>query len=115
MNGRAAIAPAIGFAQALGSLNLGEPPMQDIIIQIMPAAGWVAVFDEDGEESAQGVVCFALVESAMKREVRAMVADGAQIGFADALPNFVRVQELDAFEDDEDEEEEDEDEEEDEA
>lgn len=89
--------------------------MQDNIIQIMPAAGWVAVFDEDGEESAQGVVCFALVESAMKREVRAMVADGAQIGFADALPNFVRVQELDAFEeDDEDEEEEDEDEEEDE-
>lgn len=85
--------------------------MQDNIIQIMPAAGWVAVFDEDGEESAQGVVCFALVESAMKREVRAMVADGAQIGFADALPNFVRVQELDAFEeDDEDEEEEDEDE-----
>ena len=89
--------------------------MQDNTIQIMPAAGWVAVFDEDGEESAQGVVCFALVESAMKREVRAMVADGAQISFADALPNFVRVQELDAFEDDEDEEEDDEDEEEDEA
>ncbi|MGB3392901.1 MAG: hypothetical protein WA956_07390 [Stenotrophomonas sp.] len=85
--------------------------MQDNIIQIMPAAGWVAVFDEGSEETAQAVVCFALVESAMKREVRAMVADGAQIGFADALPNFVRVEELDAFEDDEEEDEDDEEEE----
>jgi len=85
--------------------------MQDNILQIIPADGWVAVFDEGGEETAQTVLCFALVESAMKREVRAMVAEGAQIGFADALPNFVRVQELDAFEeDDEDEEEEDEEE-----
>ena len=50
--------------------------MQDNILQIMPAAGWVAVFDEEGEESAQGVVCFALVETALKREVRAMVAQG---------------------------------------
>ena len=88
--------------------------MQDNIIQIMPAAGWVAVFDEGGEEAAQAVVCFALVESAMKREVRAMVAEGAQIGFADALPNFVRVEELDAFEEDDEDEEQDEEEEEDE-
>jgi len=89
--------------------------MQDNILQIMPAAGWVAVFDEDGEESAHAVVCFALVESAMKREVRAMVADGNQIGFADALPNFIRVQELEEFEDEEEDEDEDEDEEEDEG
>jgi hypothetical protein len=84
--------------------------MQDNIIQIMPAAGWVAVFDEGGEETAQAVVCFALVESAMKREVRAMVAEGAQIGFADALPHFVRVEEADAFEDEEEEDEDEEDE-----
>lgn len=86
--------------------------MQDNILQIMPAAGWVAVFDEEGEESAQGVVCFALVETALKREVRAMVAHGRHVGFADELPGFVRVQELEEFEDedeeDEDEEEEDE-------
>jgi len=88
--------------------------MQDNIIQIMPAAGWVAVFDEGGEETAQAVVCFALVESAMKREVRAMVAEGAQIGFADALPHFVRVEEADAFEDEEEEDEDEEDEDEDE-
>ena len=49
-------------------------------------------------------------------DYRAMIADGAQIGFADALPNFVRVQELDAFEEEDDEDEEgEEDEDEDEA
>ncbi|MCL7714562.1 hypothetical protein [Stenotrophomonas mori] len=84
--------------------------MQENILQIMPAAGWVAIFDEGGEESAEAVVCFALVESAMKREVRAMIADGRQIDFADALPNFLRVQELDAFDEDEEEDEVDEDE-----
>lgn len=91
--------------------------MQDNIIQIMPATGWVAVFDENDEETAQALVCFAIVESAMKRDVRPMVADGKQISFADALPNFVRVEELDAFEDEDeegDEEEEEEEEEEDE-
>ncbi|MCW4455683.1 hypothetical protein OK348_12895 [Flavobacterium sp. MXW15] len=84
--------------------------MQDNIIQIMPATGWVAVFEEDGEESAHAVVCFAVVESSMKREVRAMVADGRQISFADSLPNFVRVEELDTFEDDEEGEDEEEEE-----
>ncbi len=79
--------------------------MQDNIIQIMPAAGWVAVFEENGEESAQSLVCFAVVENAQKREVRPMMANGKQISFADALPNFVRVEELDAFEDEEEDEE----------
>ncbi len=84
--------------------------MQDSIIQIMPAAGWVAVFDENGEESAQSLVCFALVEGAQQRAVRPMIANGRQISLADTLPGFVRVEELDAFEDEDEEDEEDEDE-----
>lgn len=85
--------------------------MQDNITQIMPSTGWVAVFDEDGEESAQSLVCFAVVENAGKHEVRPMVANGKQISFADTLPNFVRVEELEAFEDEEEEEDDEEDEE----
>ena len=90
--------------------------MQDNIIQIIPADGWVAVFEEADDESAQSLVCFAVVEEAGKRAVRPMLANGKQISFADTLPTFVRVEEADAFEeedeDDEDEEEEDEEEEE---
>ena len=85
--------------------------MQDNIIQIMPAAGWVAVFEEEGEEIAQSLACFALVESAMTRQVRPMVANGTQVVFADTLPGFLRIEELSAFEDEEEEEEGDEDEE----
>ncbi|MGH8054665.1 MAG: hypothetical protein ACREP4_12180 [Stenotrophomonas sp.] len=89
--------------------------MQDNIIQIIPADGWVAVFEEHGEESAQTLVCFAVVEEAGKRAVRPMLADGKLISLADTLPNFVRVETLEAFEgedEDEDEEEEGEDDEE---
>jgi len=86
--------------------------MQDNIIQIIPADGWVAVFDEAGDESAQSLVGFAVVEEAGKRAVRPMLANGKQISFADTLPNFARVEEADAFEEDEDEEDEEEDEEE---
>jgi len=86
--------------------------MQDNIIQIIPADGWVAVFDEAGDESAQSLVCFAVVEEAGKRAVRPMLANGKQISFADTLPNFARIEEADAFEEDEDEEDEEEDEEE---
>ncbi|MCD9088256.1 hypothetical protein [Stenotrophomonas sp. SY1] len=85
--------------------------MQDNILQIIPATGWVAVFEEGGEESAQTLVCFAIAGGA----VRPMVANGKLISLADTLPNFVRVEELEAFEgEDEDEEEDEEDEEEDE-
>jgi len=52
------------------------------------------------------------VEEAGKRAVRPMLANGKQISFADTLPNFARVEEADAFEEDEDEEDEEEDEEE---
>ncbi|MNM71033.1 hypothetical protein D3C81_826840 [compost metagenome] len=86
--------------------------MQDNIIQIIPADGWVAVFEENGEESAQTLVCFAIVEEAGKRAVRPMLANGKVISLADTLPHFVRVEELEAFEEEDEEEEGDEDEEE---
>ena len=88
---------------------------QETILQIMPATGWVAVYEDDGEESAQTIICFALVESVengvQRRAVRPMSTDGKQIGFADVVPNFVRVEELAEFEEDEEDEEEDEEEE----
>jgi hypothetical protein len=78
----------------------------ETIIQILPATGWVAVYDEGGEESAQAIVCFALVEAADKRrDVRPMCADGKRIAFADSAANFLRVEELAEFEDEEEDEE----------
>lgn len=81
---------------------------QETIIQIMPADGWVAVYEMDGEESAEPIVCFALVESIedgiKRRDVRPMCADGKLIDFADEAENFVRVEELETFEEDEEEE-----------
>ena len=86
---------------------------QETIIQIMPATGWVAVFDEAGDESAEALVCFALVESVQnggtRRDVRPMLVNGKQISFADAAPNYLRVEELETFEDEGDEDEEEED------
>ncbi|WP_158543536.1 hypothetical protein [Dyella solisilvae] len=88
---------------------------QETIIQIMPATGWVAVYAEDGEEAAEALVCFALVESvqngATHRAVRPMRADGKQISLADTVANYLRVEELAEFEEDEEDEEEDEEEE----
>lgn len=84
---------------------------QTQILQILPATGWVAVYDESGEESAASLVCFALVETLdggnKQQAVRPMRADGKRIGFADEDANFLRVEELAEFTgDDEDEEEE---------
>ena len=89
----------------------------DNIIQIMPATGWVAVYDEGGgEESAQAIVCFALVESeaggTRRRSVRPLCADGKAIAFADEAPSCRRVEELATFEEDEEEEDEEEEDEE---
>jgi len=76
------------------------------ILQILPAAGWVAVYDEHGEESAATLVCLALVESAdsdgKRQDVRPMRAEGRHVIFADEAPNFLRVEELADFEADED-------------
>ncbi|GLQ97330.1 hypothetical protein [Dyella mobilis] len=86
---------------------------QTNILQILPANGWVAVYDESGEESAAALVCFALVETldngARQQEVRPMSADGKRIAFADEAANFVRVEELSEFEEDEEDEDEEED------
>jgi hypothetical protein len=72
------------------------------ILQILPATGWVAVYDERGEESAASLVCFALVESpdgdGKRQDVRPMRADGKRVVFADEAPNFLRVEELADFE-----------------
>ncbi|RDS86634.1 hypothetical protein [Dyella psychrodurans] len=89
---------------------------QTNILQILPATGWVAVYDESGEESAASLVCFALVETLdngnRQQEVRPMHANGKRIAFADEAANFLRVEELAEFtgdeEDDEEEEAEDE-------
>ena len=86
---------------------------QETIIQIMPATGWVAVFDENGDESAEALVCFALVESVQngttRRDVRPMLVNGKQISFADSAPNYLRVEELETFEDEGEDDEEEED------
>lgn len=85
---------------------------QTNILQILPATGWVAVYDESGEESASALVCFALTETLdngiKQQEVRPMHADGKRIIFADDAANFLRVEELTDFEEDEEDEEEDE-------
>ena len=84
---------------------------QTNILQILPANGWVAVYDESGDESASTLVCFALVETldngARQQEVRPMCADGKRIVFADEIANFLRVEELAEFSEDEEDEEED--------
>ena len=83
------------------------------ILQILPANGWVAVYDENGEESAATLVCFALTETLdngnKQQHVRPMCADGKRIVFADDAANFLRVEELAEFEEDEEDEEEEED------
>jgi hypothetical protein len=86
---------------------------QTNILQILPATGWVAVYDESGEESAASLVCFALVETLdngnKQQEVRPMRADGKRVVFADDAANFLRVEELTDFMEDEEDEEEEED------
>ncbi|MFC4763570.1 hypothetical protein [Dyella koreensis] len=83
---------------------------QETIIQIMPATGWVAVYDMDGEETAEAIVCFALVETiengVKRRDVRPMCADDKVIDFADDAENFLRVEELSEFEEEDEEDEE---------
>lgn len=84
---------------------------QTHILQILPANGWVAVYDENGDESAATLVCFALTETldngVKQQAVRPMCADGKHIVFADEAANFLRVEELAGFSEDEEDEEED--------
>ncbi len=81
------------------------------ILQIMPAEGWVAVYD-GGEEGdmEEPLACFALVQVDYKNgdgpqtEVRGMAPDEKLMAFVEDATNFVTVRraEEDADEDDSD-------------
>lgn len=88
--------------------------MEDVkILQIMPADGWVAVYDggEEGEME-EPLACFALVQVDYKNgdgpqtEVRGMAPDEKLMSFVEDASNFVTVRR--AEDDSEDDEEEDE-------
>lgn len=64
------------------------------ITQIIPANGWVAVYDDGEEESIDPVVCFALVETGMgDRTVVPFVAgeQKGEIHNAANEENYLRV------------------------
>jgi hypothetical protein len=86
---------------------------QTNILQILPATGWVAVYDEGGEESAAALVCFALTETTdnggKQQAVRPMCANGKHVVFADDIAHFLRVEEMSEFAEDEEDDEEEED------
>ncbi|QNK66503.1 hypothetical protein [Variovorax sp. PAMC26660] len=81
------------------------------ILQIMPADGWVAVYDggEEGEME-EPLACFALVQVDYKNgdgpqtEVRGMAPDEKLMAFVEDASNFVTVRraEEDADEDESD-------------
>jgi len=76
----------------------------DKIVQIMPAEGWVAAYqDEDGEEQFSALTCFALVESnedgKTYRTVRPMIwGDEGMIDFADEGDTFTGLSRISAGE-----------------
>jgi hypothetical protein len=66
------------------------------IIQIIPAAGWAAVYTEDSADTPlDPIVCFALVECTKDgstwQEVKPMGVEGKEIEFIDDAMNFKRV------------------------
>uniref|UniRef100_UPI000D36B3AB hypothetical protein n=1 Tax=unclassified Variovorax TaxID=663243 RepID=UPI000D36B3AB len=82
------------------------------ILQIMPADGWVAVYDGGDEgEMEEPLACFALVSvdyrngDGPQTEVRGMAPDGKAMAFAEDAENFVTIRpaEEDGEEDDEEE------------
>ena len=76
----------------------------DRIVQIMPAEGWVASFqDEDGEEQLSALTCFALVETdedgKTYRSVRPMIwSDEGLIDIADEADTFAGLSRISAGE-----------------
>lgn len=87
--------------------------MEDVkILQIMPAEGWVAVYDGGDEgEMEEPLACFALVQvdykngDGIQTEVRGMAPDEKAIGFVEDATNFLtvrRAEEAEAEEDEED-------------
>lgn len=68
------------------------------ILQIMPAEGWVASFED---EDSLPLVCFALVEETdgeggVATSVRPMASMGDTIAFCDEYPNFLGVDKAEA-------------------
>lgn len=106
----------MGYAarrNAIFSLEINQS-MEDVkILQIMPAEGWVAVYDggEDGEME-EPLACFALVQVDYKNgdgpqtEVRGMAPDEKLMAFVEDAENFVTIRRAEESEDDDEEEDE---------
>lgn len=91
------VALSMGYA-ARRFLTWSES-MEDVkILQIMPAEGWVAVYDGGDEgEMEEPLACFALVQvdykngDGIQTEVRGMAPDEKVMGFVEDATNFVTV------------------------
>lgn len=106
----------MGYAarrNAIFSLEINQS-MEDVkILQIMPAEGWVAVYDggDDGEME-EPLACFALVQVDYKNgdgpqtEVRGMAPDEKLMAFVEDAENFVTIRRAEESEDDDEEEDE---------
>lgn len=80
------------------------------ILQIMPAEGWVALYED---EDRLPVVCFALMqgvddEGKTFTAVRPMACMDDEIDFCDGFPNYLGVERAEAGEEEYEEEEEEE-------
>jgi hypothetical protein len=78
------------------------------ILQLLPAEGWEAMFEDEDNVT---VICFALVETVdeegtVSSAVRPMASIGTDIEFCDDYPNFEGLVRADDAWDEEDEEEE---------
>ena len=80
--------------------------MEDVkILQIMPAEGWVAVYDGGDEgEMEERLACFALVQvdykngDGLQTEVRGMAPDEKLLVFVEDATNFVTVRRVEEAE-----------------
>jgi hypothetical protein len=82
------------------------------ITQIMPANGWAAVFDEDGDELLSPLVGWALVQDGEGQASVVGLVAWQQVELCDRQPNFTRYayvadlypedEEFDEFDDDDD-------------
>lgn len=78
------------------------------ILQIMPAEGWVAVYDGGDEgEMEEPLACFALVQvdykngDGLQTEVRGMAPDEKLMAFVEDATNFVTVRRAEEAENEE--------------
>jgi hypothetical protein len=70
----------------------------ETILQIIPATGWVAAYQDGSDKITDPVVCFALVEVNKNddtyREVRPMLAEQKLIVFADDASNYLGLEQI---------------------